>query len=148
MHFHCTESLYDNTCVRLKVLYMKHYNNTQPNWIMHYPSHSIPHSHPSPTQTHTSLPPLSPPPTPSPIDHWSASEDIKNQQQQNPKQMSHCFRDNHSVIKTVSAESVLTSSGIWGLPPTAITMCFAFSMCCKIWQCIKDDLSFQVKQQQ
>ena len=29
-------------CVRLKVLYMKHYNNTQPKLIMHYISHSIP----------------------------------------------------------------------------------------------------------
>ena len=95
MHFHCAKSLYDNTCVRLKVLYMKHYNNRQPNLIMHYLSHSIPHSIPlSPlphTNTHTSLLPLSPPPTPPLTDHWSASEDIKNQQQQNPKQKSHCF---------------------------------------------------------
>ena len=29
------------TCVRLKVLYMKHYNNTHPKLIMHYISHSI-----------------------------------------------------------------------------------------------------------
>ena len=34
------------TCVtvRLKALYMKHYNNTQPNLIMCYSSQSIPHS--------------------------------------------------------------------------------------------------------
>ena len=96
MHFQYAESLYENTCMRLKVLSMKHYNNTQPNLIMHYISHSIPHSPPLPhtythththTHTHTSLlplsPSLSPPPTPSPIDHWSASEDINNQQQQN-----------------------------------------------------------------
>ena len=35
------ESLFDYTCVRLKAIYMKHYNNTQPNLIMHYTSHSI-----------------------------------------------------------------------------------------------------------
>ena len=35
MHFYCTESLYDYTCVRLKALYLKHYNNAQPNLIMH-----------------------------------------------------------------------------------------------------------------
>ena len=43
------------TCVRLKVLYMKHYNNTQPKLIMHYISHSIP---PLPTHAlmHTCTP--------------------------------------------------------------------------------------------
>ena len=37
------------TCVRLKGLFMKHYNNTQPNlmmnWIFHSPSHQYTHTH-------------------------------------------------------------------------------------------------------
>ena len=35
------ESLCDYTGVRLKAIYMKRHNNTQPNLMMHYTSHSI-----------------------------------------------------------------------------------------------------------
>ena len=56
MHFRCAESLDGCTCVRLKVLYMKHYNSTQANLI----THSIYHSVPSPPlHPHMCTPPLS-----------------------------------------------------------------------------------------
>ena len=65
---------HDYTCVRLKAPYMKHYNDTRSDLIMHDTSHSIhpPPLHPhtcTPTSTHTqyhnlSLPPLSPSPPP------------------------------------------------------------------------------------
>ena len=42
-------SLYD-TCARLKALYVKHCNNTQPNPVMQYMSRSAPHS---PCMRHT-----------------------------------------------------------------------------------------------
>ena len=49
-------------CETLKALYVNHYNNTQPNLIMHYISHSIPppplHPH---TRTHAQLRTISQP---------------------------------------------------------------------------------------
>ena len=53
MHFQHAKSLND-ACVRLKVLYMKHHNNTEPNLIMRYLSHAIPCS-PLHAHTHTHM---------------------------------------------------------------------------------------------
>ena len=39
--------------IRRNILYMKHYNNTQPNLIIHYISHSIPSLPCSHTRAHT-----------------------------------------------------------------------------------------------
>ena len=88
MHFCCAKSLNDYTCVRLKELYMKHYNNIQPNLIMPYVlSHSVPppplHPHTlTYTQSHNpSRPPLSLPVSlhlPSLQNHRSASEDVSS----------------------------------------------------------------------
>ena len=50
MHFQHAKSLSDAS-VRLKVLYMKRHN-TEPNLIIRYLSHSIPHS-PLHAHTHT-----------------------------------------------------------------------------------------------
>ena len=102
MHFWCAESLCGYACVMLKALYMKHDNNTQPNLIMRYISHSFPppplHPPPPPhTHTHTqsrnpSLPNLSqsprpPPPKQQQPTHASVSQWRCQQQNQNKSRL-------------------------------------------------------------
>ena len=101
---------HDYTCVRLKAPYMKHYNDTRSDLIMHDTSHSIhpPPLHPhtcTPTSTHTqyhnlSLPPLSPSP-PQKNDNKKISTTTTKQQQQQKHQSA--SEDINSKIKIKSS---------------------------------------------
>ena len=106
------------TCVRLKALYMKHYNNTQPNLITHSISHFIPHpllhphTHtPPPLHTHTISQPLAspslsqynPPVPPTPPTTTTTTKNRHKQQQQ--QQQNHQSASEDVSSQTVSIRS-------------------------------------------
>ena len=115
MHFQCAVSLCGCTCVRLKALYIKHYNNTQPNLITHYISHSVPPSPPAstharahplpPPHTHTrnlATPPPPPPPLlPTPLPSYPPKSSVSRWRCQQPKETTN--KQNKEPSRTASS---------------------------------------------
>ena len=123
MHFQCAVSLCGCTCVRLKALYIKHYNNTQPNLITHYISHSVPPSPPASTLARAHPLPPAPPPThtrnlatplPPPFRHpfphtpqnrQSAGEDVSSQKKQETNKTKNLYVQHPVPVKGLDKSS-------------------------------------------